>query len=273
MADWAFADSSRFAVGGTVATIGGGTVTGAGANTKGAWQQLSTVPFDTDMLTVETQRISTLLVGADKYALMDIGRGTAGAEQIIISNLPSINSEAEVGCYHYDFPYLINAGEVLSARVQSPRVNSVFSVGFHFQSHGFAHFASASRIKTYGVDTATSKSTTIAFGAANVKGAWSQIAASTSEDICAIYLAFNDAALSGLDNDWYLIDVGIGAAGSENIRIPDIPFVTYSANSAVNPYLSGPWSISIPAGSRIAVRQQSTATFREVHVAIIAVSR
>lgn len=275
MADWAFADSSRFAVGGTVAIAGGGTVTGAAANTKGEWSRIATTPFDVDVLTVESQRISSLLVPPDKYALMDIGRGTAGAEQVVISNLPSINSEGEFGCFQYQFPYLINAGETLSARVQSPRVNSVFSVGFRFQAHGFAHFVSSSRIRTYGVNTATSKSTELVFGATNAKGVWAQIAASTTDDICEIVIVATDHSLSGLNNNWHLVDVGLGAPGSERIIIPDIPIVTYSSNSGISPFLIGPYPINIPAASRIAMRIQNDGpnVNRQIGFAIIGISR
>lgn len=276
MADWTFADSSRFAVGGTVAIVGGGTVTAhASTNTKGAWQQLvSRVPFDTDIITLESFSSEVLAGDSVKNVLMDIGRGTPGAEQVIVSDLSIAANNESVGC-HYRLPQVVNAGDALSARSQSNVSGRVVSAGFRFETHGFAHSPPAGRIKTYGADTSTSRTTSLTPGAANVKGAWAQITASTSEDIQEIIIVASQESDSGLDNSWYIADVGLGSAGNERIIIPDITITTYSSNSGIHPNLIGPIPYSIPARSRIAMRVQtdSSGVGRNIGFVIIGISR
>lgn len=272
MADWTFFDSSRFASRGTP-SIGGGTVVGPTAlHTKGPWHPLATVPFDTDLITVDEMRTVDSISG-DKGVLFDVARGTPGSEQVLFSNLPGSNSEDDMRVFHYRFPTELKSDERLSARLQSEFASYKIAVGFRFQAHGFAHPPTASRTKTYGAVSATSRLTVVTAGAANTKVSWVQLTASTSEDIAEIILVAGDEAASGLTSAWYLVDVAIGPSGSEKIIIPDIPFTSFASGSGLNPYLIGPLPCSIPAGSRIAVRFQSTATDRNIGFAIIGISR
>ena len=61
------------------------------------------------------------------------------------------------------------------------------------------------------------------------------------------------AALAG-----FLVDVAIGGAGSEQIIIPNRPLVSSALNGEFTPHVLGPFPVTIPTGSRIAVRGQST---------------
>lgn len=274
MADWAFFDSSRFATRGTAAITGGGTIVSPTTlNTKGSWTQLvNYVPFDADVVTVDAMRLANV-AGFD-YALMDVGVGTFGSEQVIFSNFPVTNSEAEVRAYHYRMPVPMRAGEVICARLQSVSARHIISVGFRFESHGFAHPApGGGRIKTYGPVTTTSELTIVPSGAANVKGAWTQITASTTADIGQITIVAGDEDSSGLATAWYAVDVGIGPAGQEKIIIPDMILTSNAGSSALNPYMIGPIPVSIPAASRIAMRLQCTTTSRDIGFAIIGISR
>lgn len=271
MADWGFADSSRFAARGTAAIIGGGTITSpTSLNVKGSWQYLAVVPFDTDIITIDEIRTN---VASDRYAIFDIGKGTFGSEQVIFSNLPASNSEGEIRTYQYRFPCALQSGETLCARLQSTVARHVASVGFRFESHGFAHFASGNKVQTYGTSTTTSRLTVVPSGAANVKGSWVQIVGSTSDDISELIIIAGDEEASGLNNGWYLVDIGVGQAGSEKIIIPDLSFVAYSTNSGLNPYLIGPMPVSIPAASRLAMRVQCSETGRDIGFALIGISR
>lgn len=277
MSDWAFFDSSRFAVGGTVAITGGGTVTANSIiNTKGVWQNLvPSVPFDADIITTEMFILNFSGNPLDNF-LVDIGKGTAGAEQIIASNL-IVQANRETHGYYYKFPYVIGAGEALSARAQCSIASQVVSVGFHFESHGFAHFPSGSRMKTYGANASTSRSTMIpASSPANAKGSWTQIVNSTSEDICEILISLVPEDDVGVGTEWFLIDIGIGPAGSEKIIIPDLSASSYNqpnSNNSLNPCTIGPIPVSIPASSRIAVRMQHSSTFFDIGVIIVGISR
>lgn len=88
--------------------------------------------------------------------------------------------------------------------------------------------------------------------AANTKGAWTELIASSSRNASLIYLNVAATATSGV-NTATLIDIAIGASGSETIIAENI-----AVGSAQPIQLSFPYKI--PAGSRISVRNQSVVT-------------
>lgn len=101
--------------------------------------------------------------------------------------------------------------------------------------------------RSYGESLGGSSGTSVAAGTANVKGSWVQMTASTEFAGTALMFIANFPSAS------CLADIGIGAAGSERIIVPDI------LNSAVfqsPPLYSFP--VAIPTGARIAVRVAST---------------
>jgi len=83
----------------------------------------------------------------------------------------------------------------------------------------------------------------------DVKGAWTEIIASTSEDTNFIYLSLAGTAISG-SNTGMLLDVGIGGAGSESVVISNVP-CGWQPNIQ-QMLLNFPLAIS--AGSRISAR-------------------
>lgn len=88
--------------------------------------------------------------------------------------------------------------------------------------------------------------------AANTKGAWTELIASSSVNASLIYLNVAATATSGA-NTATLIDIAIGASGSEIIIAENI-----AVGSAQPIQLSFPFKI--PSGSRISVRNQSVVT-------------
>ena len=87
-------------------------------------------------------------------------------------------------------------------------------------------------------------------GAANVKGAWEEYIASTTFN--ATQLIFVQTYYGTTAS--FLLDVGIGSAGSEVVLIPDIHVsAVYGRNSWV--YI---FPVTVPAGSRLAVRGQDS---------------
>src|SRR5262249_53937045 len=82
------------------------------------------------------------------------------------------------------------------------------------------------------------------------KGSWSTLISSTSEDVCALLITIT----SSITARSFLIDIGVGGAGSETVIVPNLPFSTGDA-------FSNFWSILVPvsiaAGSRIAVRSEA----------------
>lgn len=95
---------------------------------------------------------------------------------------------------------------------------------------------------TGGVSTLVTSSAT-----ANTKGSWSQLFAATSFDATALLLhvsnQFNDTK--------YLVDIGLGAAGSEIVIAPNLLF-----GLATGVCVSLLLPLAVPAGSRVAARSQ-----------------
>ncbi|MGH3672189.1 MAG: hypothetical protein ACRDSH_16405 [Pseudonocardiaceae bacterium] len=110
--------------------------------------------------------------------------------------------------------------------------------------------ASGFRAESFGTNnagTSNSETPVTSNATANTKGSWAQLAGSTTFD--AAMLMLNISTQFGDTN--YLIDIGIGGAGSEQIIIPDLA-VALNNGTAVS--VSIP--IAVPAGSRIAARCQ-----------------
>lgn len=260
MADWPLYDSSRYTSAGTVGLSSGGTVTAGIANTKGVYAHLvPSVPFDSDELWIKTK--IHLVQPFQRYFLYDVAMGTPGAEVNIIENLCLSPASNQYG-HLVHVPFNVPQSQSLSCRTQSNGAGAIISVSFVLGAHGFANFSPHGKTKSYGANTASSRATTIApGGVANTKGAWAQVAASTTEDISAIELIMNDETNSvGLAVQNFLMDIGVGPAGQEKIAIPDIHLVTGSPSSTLSPLTIGPLDLSIPAGSRIAVRAQTENT-------------
>jgi hypothetical protein len=90
-------------------------------------------------------------------------------------------------------------------------------------------------------------------GTANTKTGWDEIAASTSYDASWIRLNF----LSHTATHDGLVDIGVGAAGSEKVLIPNI--IVFKSTGAL--YLANyMFPVAIPKGTRVAIRWQASAT-------------
>jgi hypothetical protein len=94
---------------------------------------------------------------------------------------------------------------------------------------------------------------------AHVKGAWTEIIASSSADADCVDLAIQAIGASSVDTGT-LVDVGIGGSGSEVAIISNIAVGSFAtvANAPFANKIRIP--VFVPAGSRISVRIQSVVT-------------
>lgn len=112
-----------------------------------------------------------------------------------------------------------------------------------------------------GANPSTSPGTTISNpGSANTKNTtWTTLIASTSFDaqLVIVHLA---ASAAGATNTSTLIDIGIGAAASETVLIPDLlaGFVGSPSAQGFPRHIILP--LYVPAGSRLSARSQSVRT-------------
>ncbi len=89
------------------------------------------------------------------------------------------------------------------------------------------------------------------------KGSWAEVIASTSQEVSWIEIHINSNNSSGASRNT-LLDVGIGAAGSEVVVIPDL--IGGNAWSYAADGIFYRFPLMIPAGTRIAVRAAGSVT-------------
>lgn len=106
---------------------------------------------------------------------------------------------------------------------------------------------------------------------ANTKGSWVQLVASSARDAKGFTLVgWGDS--SNDSNVRYHVDVGVGAAASEQIILADVAFAAEGYRVGLKGSPVGPFWTPIPAGSRIALRCQcssATAAVRVPRLALI----
>lgn len=229
---------------------------GAPAHTKGSWTELeASLPFDADGILVFTHGMPA--AGSNNF-LFDLGIGAAASEVVLISNLYYENRTQAQGRY-YHLPLTVAEGARLSARAQGRNASIVIRLAAILYQQGFLPGAPFGRATTYGDATGDTGGVLVdPGGVANTKGAWSEIVASSDNPIRSLILSFgNKADFTRAASSYFLADLGIGAAGSETILMPDIPITTQSTDDLFSPSSVGPLPCFIPAGTRIAMRAQS----------------
>jgi len=104
-----------------------------------------------------------------------------------------------------------------------------------------------------------SGTTLTASATAHTKGSWAQLIASTSAECTALGINIGNVAVSNADTAM-LVDIGVGAAGSEVVRVENIAVggATLLARGSGGLFFMLP--LRIAAGSRIAARCQSVRT-------------
>lgn len=254
MGDWALASGSRIEVVGAVTgSTGGTTVTAAGsANTKGSWAQLvAATPCAASSLIVTGN-----FTGGIAH-LLDIGVGASGSETVLVPDIHAscVSNNPIV----VSFPIAIPAGARLAARLAASTASSTMSVIAYLAKGGWPEPTARSLVDTYGAAAATSRGASVDPGStANTKGSWTQITASTTRRISTLVVGVGNQRNTAPTAGAWFADIGIGASGSETVLIPNHRIVA-SANGSLLPSHSL-FPVSIPAGSRLAVRAQSGIT-------------
>lgn len=218
-------------------------VTASGsANTKGSWTQLAaSCPFNATGLILNT----IVPLGS---ALIDIGIGGAGSEQIIIPNIATFTGSTGTNFFVSEvMPVMIPSGTRVAARI----AGSSGSVSAYIKAQ-FVAFNGHLPLQTatdYGTDAANSRGTAVTTGSTGAKGSWAQMTASCEE---ITWLLWSFLGQNTLANSNWAFDLGVGGAGSEQVIIPDVYNTTNPVYTFCLPQLLLP--VRIAKGSRIAVR-------------------
>jgi len=235
-------------------------VTGGAAHTKGSWVEVcSSIPKDVCEVQIVIHN------GHADAFLHDLGIGAAGSEQVIIANIPRQASPTAVYgiAAVYRFPIGLPAGERLAIRVQSDYDGSRNShVSALLISGSFlSKRPAASKVFTYGANTADSGGTSVAApSTANTKGPYVEFSSGVEADLCGIMVAVADDTNTNRSEYYWLLDVAIGEAGSEQNVVENLCFFAHFNPDIVHPPTSGFLPVCIPKNSRLSVRVQCSGT-------------
>lgn len=236
------------------------TVTGdAATHTKGAWTELIAATTGPGSL-VMVHVASTATASAATSVLIDIGIGAAASEIVLI---PDIGCGYTTGTTlspgrHWTFPVYVPSGARLSARLQSLVASKTALVAIDvFGGEPVEGSTAYATVDAYGVSAANSRGAILTSGAANTKGSWAVVAASTTFPIRALAIAVQGGGSASLFARSHLIDIGVGAAASEVVVVNDL---WYADNSSEFIYDMEPANLvfrdtPIPAGTRLVARQ------------------
>ena len=205
-------------------------------------------------------------VAGDDQTMLDIGVGASGSEQVILANAYIKSNGADIGEYVY-IPLTIPAGTRIAARCQTRQALSSSDPWCEiiFEAKGFLCDQGLSTSETFGATTSNTTGVVIDTGATpHVKGAWVQLTSGLARDARALVLCVAmDMDNSTLTTRW-LIDIAVGASGSEQIILANILFsLDGSGVGLMRPGFYGPIPVEIKAGTRIAARGQATATISQ----------
>lgn len=227
------------------------------ANTKGSWTELITSTAYTSYGLFYTDRSSKAQNSNNFGGLIDVGIGGSGSESVIVPNLVTGFNQ---GGNSFFLPILIPAGSRISARAQNASATQPNSGVITLQpSHVWPV---SGRATDYGSVTASSGGTAMPSGtlAANTKSAWQELVSSTTYPIRYVLPMIggpNASSWSGSVGT-SLVDIGVGASGSETVVVPNLS-VSLSSSEIIFVGQSGAW-LDIPVGSRIAARWQTSQT-------------
>lgn len=235
---------------GEVAGSSAGTVVTCGAGAGGVYGSYAQLVASTDY---DSFGLIVWSAANLSYSQYQIAVGGAGSE-VNIAHIPGAGS---IGAGIAMFvPVFVPAGSRLSARTASASSSQSTWISCSLiRANSNVPLASYGRLLGY---SGTSVPPIVDCGAAaNTKGAYTQIVASTTNDAKGFSMLVAANQLNANDQD-YLLDLAVGAAASERIILNN----SYWRGAAYREIAAviGPIWTPIPAGSRIAARGQCNRT-------------
>jgi hypothetical protein len=184
---------------------------------------------------------------------IDIGIGPSGSEVVIAPDLWFVGSAGPNASITYTLPVAIPAGTRIAARCNGPIGNATYYLNLILLDSNFmADPSGSNRMKAFTADAANGRGVAQASGGFNSKGSWVTLG-TTDEKAKGFMVVHTPQAWFGVDMSM-LIDIGIGAAGSEQILVADNHCIGY-ASSGWSPMIFGPFWIPLPSGTRVSLRK------------------
>lgn len=246
------------------------TATASGtAHTMGSWTQVVSATSDAIEWVELFLPTATGTAATNTATLLDIGIGGAGSEVVIV---PGIQVGFRQLGHGVRVPVHIPVGSRVAVRCQSAVISKTvdLSVTFYGAIHGKA---SPTALVAFGNNAATSRGVALpAGGTINTKTAWTEITSGVTQPLGALIVNLDFAGDNSQPASNVLVDIGIGASGSEAVIIGDIFTVTrtsedmYSRSSLIYP-------CNIPLNGRIAARWAFSDNTGALGVSVIGVPR
>lgn len=206
--------------------------------------------------------------------LLDVAIGSGGSEQVIVANVLFTRQARRWAYPPLYVPLAIPAGTRIAFRVQCTTASSTLGAEVVLVAGGTMNAGGAQLATTYGANTGDSGGVSIdPGGTINTKGAYSEITSATTAPIHWLILAIGNQNNAVASTASWLIDIAIGAAAAEQVVIGNLEVVCDSNEDMPLPALFAV-PVSIPAGTRLAVRSQcdiSDATDRRLDAVLIGV--
>jgi hypothetical protein len=228
-------------------------ITAGAANTKGSYTQLTAATAN------DACWIGVTIDGESGTAtsLVDIAVGAAGSEKVIINNLVAQADFTDRAPSFFHFPCAIPAGTRIAARSQSATASAAAAVSVHLFDGAFTMIEGSGGVDSIGAVTTTSCGTQItASGSTNTKGAYVSLGITTRDymGLCVGMDQENNTASTYS----FLLDISIGASGSQKDIIPNLAGRFKMSDSNFAPSSWGPFFIPIPANTNLWARWQGT---------------
>lgn len=222
-------------------------------HTLGPWTQIIAATTKAIHLLLIDFQVASSSSATNSSTLLSLSTGTAGSEPagVVIGNL-GVGYQANRA--KYLIPVSIPVGSRLSCAIQGFEASKNITFNVAAWTLPFGRIP-PSKLITIGADTATSRGIALAPDAsANVKGAWVELTASVTQPLSALVIGMQGNGDTTIGADKHFIDIGIGAAGSEVVVIPDIQYVGSTAENYAQVGHVNLFPVDIPLGTRIAGR-------------------
>ena len=249
------------------------TLTASGtAHTKGAYSEVIAATSGPGYWII-ISALNTTVASTDTSQLLDVAIGAAASEEIIFPDIQTgwttDYTRAGGGLGFWSIPFYVPSGARLSARIQAAVISDLCEISIDILG-GSPISGYFSACTSYGENASDSRGTQITTGdPVDTKGSWVELEASTPAPIDAFMLGVSSDGNLGADRN-YLIDIGVGAGGSEIVVVSDIHFESESQEffQTLSPRLH-PLAVSLPAGVRLSARDAgSTINDNTVYVGI-----
>lgn len=240
---------------------------------KGSWIELvaaTTVEAGAVQLFVMS---STFVNGTDTGILLDLGVGGAGSEQVVIADIPCGWRQTVSGQPYPDlglFPLRVPKGSRLAVRCQAVQVSDTADIGVRLRPPVYGR-TEPRVLDTIGTDSANSRGTVLTIpGGTNTKSAWTEITSGTARPLCGFVVGLGGGGDTGLVSSNVLLDIGMGAAGAEQVIGADL-HISPTSTEILSIDEPGVYAADIPKGTRLAARYAYSSAGTSLDVSLIGV--